>query len=450
MKAYIPSSIDKTTFDTNPRAAAFTWKASKGYEQYDSYLGGLAYDWKLTTGISNSTSIFVNHKEADEPRPFDILLQNTTGYGVRTQFTGILGAKAKFIVGFEYFRDNYKGRTFENLYEDNNGMGSLQGLQLTANQQNRNFYNAFAQFRMQFSKKLELQAGLNVNRTQFELDTTFPTATVSSEEYSYDMIWSPQVSLLFKPSELQTFYVSVSRGFSLPSVEETLTASGTINPDIKPESGYNVEVGGKLYSTAKKFHAEIALYRMQIQDLLVARRVGDDQYIGVNAGKTLHQGVEITADYNWQVNHGFSLVPYLSASVGDYKFEDFIDNGYTFSGNKLTGVAANSMNAGLTFSTALGLYLSADYRFVDKIPLNDSNSVYAAAYKILDLKAGWRFEISEGITSHIAAGINNAGNEHYAAMILPNAAAAGAALPRYYYPGMPINYYGNVSITYAF
>lgn len=450
MKAYIPSSIDKTTFDNNPRAAAFTWKASKGYEQYDSYLGGLAYDWKLTRFISNSTSVFVNHKEADEPRPFDILLQNTTGYGARTQFAGTLGKKVKFIIGFEYFRDNYKGRTFENLYKDNNGLGSLQGLQLTTNQQNRNFYNAFAQFRMLFSKKLELQAGLNVNRTQFELNTIFPTTAVSSEEYSYDPIWSPQVSLLFKPGKLQTFYLSASRGFSLPSVEETLTASGTVNPNIKPESGYNFEIGSKLYSTDKKFHTEIAIYRMQIQDLLVARRIGDDQYVGINAGETLHEGIEITADYSWQINNSLNLVPYFSASIGEYKFEDFIDNGNNFSGNKLTGVAANTMDMGLTFSAISGLYFSADFRFVDKIPLNDSNSVYADAFKVLDLKAGWRLALIKGITAHIAAGINNIGNEHYAAMVLPNATAVGTALPRYYYPGMPINYYGSASISYAF
>lgn len=450
MKAYIPSSIDRTTFDNNPRAAAFTWKAAKGYEKYDSYLGGLAYDWKLASNISNSTSVFINHKETDEPRPFDILLQNTTGYGARTQFTGTLGPTAKFVVGFEYFRDNYKGRTFENLYQDNNGLGSLQGLQLTANKQHRSFYNGFAQFRLQFSKKLELQTGLNINSTRFDLETVFPSATNSTEQYSYDAIWSPQAALLFKPGRLQTFYISVSRGFSLPSVEETLTASGTINSDIKPESGYNCEVGGKFFSPSKNLHAEIAIYSMQIQDLLVAKRVDDDQYVGVNAGKTLHQGIEFTIDYNWQLDTNLSLTPYFSGSFGEYQFKDFTDSGNNYSGNKLTGVSANKINAGLTFSTYRGLYLSADYRFVDKMPLNDSNSVYTDAFKILDLKAGWRFEISKGIASQIAAGVNNIGNEHYAAMILPNATGIGTALPRYYYPGMPINYYANISVTYLF
>src|SRR5690606_33055310 len=88
LKAYIPSSIDKESFDNNPQAAAPTWLASQGYEQYDSYMGGLAYDWQVASWLKNSTSIFINAKENYEPRPFDILTQNTTGFGGRTQFGG--------------------------------------------------------------------------------------------------------------------------------------------------------------------------------------------------------------------------------------------------------------------------------------------------------------------------------------------------------------------------
>ncbi len=46
LKAYIPSSINKTTFENNPQAGAPTWVASQGYKEYKSTLGGLAYDSK--------------------------------------------------------------------------------------------------------------------------------------------------------------------------------------------------------------------------------------------------------------------------------------------------------------------------------------------------------------------------------------------------------------------
>lgn len=453
LKAYIPSSIDKTTFDNNPKAAAYTWNAAKGYEHYDSYLGGLAYDWKTTAWLNNSTSVFINAKENYEPRPFDILAQNTTAWGARTQFLGEVNIgtiKTEFILGFEYFNDGFDGSTYANLYEENNGNGSLQGERLTGTKQQRNFINAFAQARIQLTNKLEVQAGLNYNKTKFQLDSTYPVESILSEDYSYNGIWSPQVSVLFKPTEFQTLYISASRGFSLPAIEETLTANGTINPNIKPENGYNFEAGGKFYLFNKTLYAELSLYSMQIKDLLVAQRVGDDQYIGVNAGETLHQGIEASVNYSWKINDTFTLQPYITASIGKYEFKQFTNNDIDYSGNELTGVPANKINAGITFRTNFGLYLTSDFYYVDKIPLNDANSAYTDSYTLLNAKAGYQFELFKGFTSHISAGINNVGDTHYAGMVLVNATGFNGAEPRYYYPGLPVNYYGNVSFSYRF
>ncbi|MEO8239751.1 MAG: TonB-dependent receptor [Flavobacterium sp.] len=450
LKAFIPSSINKAMFENSPQSGAPTWVASKGYKEYKSTLAGLAYDFKINENLNNSTSVFINYKDSNEPRPFDILRQYTFASGARTQFSGnfkIAAIENQFITGIEYFTDNYKGNTFENLYQQNNGQGSLQGNQLTENGQKRHFYNIFSQIRTLLSKQFEVQAGLNYNKTQFELENYNLSST---QKYSYDGIFSPQLSLLFKPGEQRTLYFSVSRGFSLPATEETLTSDGTINPDIKPENGYNFEVGGKFYFFNKNLYSEIAIYRMEIKDLLVAKRVGDDQYVGVNAGKTFHEGIEITLKHNWSINPFFSLNSYISGSLGNYEFKEYVDNGNDFSGNKLTGVAANKANAGLILNTRLGIYFSADFQFVDKIPMNDANSAYSDSYKLINFKTGYRFEILPGLTTNLAAGINNVANEKYASLILPNAVAIGNGTPRYYYPGLPVNYYGTVSLNYLF
>ncbi|GGB71280.1 TonB-dependent receptor [Flavobacterium suaedae] len=453
MKAYIPSSVDKETFENNPETAAYTWKSAKGYEQYDSYLGGLSYQWQPMAGLNNATSVFVNVKDNYEPRPFNILSQNTLAYGARTQFTGqytIAERQVNFIAGMEYFKDGYEADTYENLYEANNGNGSLQGNRLTGTEQDRNFINVFAQLRFSIIKKLELQAGINYNKTSFELKNTFPQEVISNDDYSYDGIWSPQVSLLYKPTTLQTLYVSASRGFSLPVIEETLNPEGTINPDIKPENGYNFEVGGKFYFLNKKLFTEFAVYNMQVNDLLVAQRVGEDQYVGVNAGETLHRGIEIGANYYWEVSRKCNLQPYFAASIGNYEFKEFNDNGNDYSGNELTGVPKNKINAGLRAEMDFGLYLTADYYYLDGMPLNDANSLYSGSYNLLNLKAGYQFAILKGLTSNIAFGVNNVTDTHYASMVLVNATGFNGASPRYYYPALPVNYYGNLSVNYIF
>jgi len=448
LKTYIPSSIDKKTFDENPKAAAKTWLDSKGYKLYRSAFGGLGYEFQLGK-IKNATSVFANYKDNYETRPFDVLHQYNLAYGARTQFSGnfkIAKTPSDFIVGLEYFNDDYHGRTSQNRYKQNAPFGSLEGDLLSANSQKRSFYNAFAQLRLQFTNQLELQGGVNVNQTHFDLNDTYPKA--SSQQYDYDAIWSPQVSLLYKPSKLQTFYASVSKGYSLPSVSETLTASGSINANINPESGYNYEMGGKLYFLNKTFFAEIALYRMEIKNLLVAKRIGDDQYVGVNAGETLHQGVELSLNQLLQIDRLMTLNWYASGAIGDYQFKEFNDSGTDFSGNKLTGVPAKKANAGFTLNIQ-NWFVAADFLYVDQIPLNDANSVYTDAYKTVNAKLGYKLQIFKNLVSNFAFGVNNLTNEHYASLILPNALPVGSNAPRYYYPGLPVNYYANISLHYA-
>ena len=448
MKAFIPSSIDLQTFTDRPQSAAFTWRASKGFEQYDAYLGGLSYEFKMGN-ISNATSVFINARDSNEPRPFDILNQNTTAYGARTQFAVDLESKIfrRFIVGAEYFADDFDAQTYENLYEDNNGNGSLQGVQIGGTAQHRKFYNAFSQLRFELARKVELQAGLNLNSTAFRLENVFPATSAYEERYQYDAIWAPQVSLLYKPTDLRTYYLSASRGFSLPGIEETLTAEGTINSNIRPETGYNFEAGGKVFLLNRKLYLEAALFRMLITDLLVAQRVGDDQYIGVNAGETLHQGIEFSGKYDWNLG-SITITPQVAISIGRYEFEDFKHNDQDYSGNELTGVPDTTLNAGISIDATCGLYFTSDYQYVGAIPLNDSNANFNDAYRIFNIKSGYRREILRNIYFSVAAGVNNVFDEHYASMVLPNATGFGTAQPRFYYPGLPVNYYGQLALRY--
>ena len=89
----------------------------------------------------------------------------------------------------------------------------------------------------------------------------------------------------------------LSHGFSPPSVEETLTPDGQINPDIQPETGWNYEIGSRGSLFSQKLSYDIAIYTMQIQNLLVARRTAEDAFVGVNAGKTTHNGLEVSLNY---------------------------------------------------------------------------------------------------------------------------------------------------------
>jgi len=254
LKAYIPSSIDQETFLNNPKAAAANWKEAKGYEAYKNFMLGLNYDFAVTDNINAATSVFYSLKDSDEPHPFDILKEYTETFGARSQFVGSwqLGGKLlKATVGVEFFQDGYDAATFENRYLENNGQGSLKGEDKSKLFQRRNFVNVYSQLRYVFTEKWELNAGLNYNKTSFSLQQKYPLNNAYNTPYDYNGIWAPQIALSYLPSKLQTVSLSVGRGYSLPSIEETMNENGQVNTSIKPENGYSVELGTKLFSAIK-------------------------------------------------------------------------------------------------------------------------------------------------------------------------------------------------------
>src|SRR5690606_2423678 len=126
----------------------------------------------------------------------------------------------------------------------------------------------------------------------------------------------------------QSLYASFSRGYSYPAIEEMLDENGRVNAEIKPEIGNHFEIGYKLI--ARNWKLELAVYHMEVDELLVSQRVAEDQYFGVNAGKTLHQGIEISSNYRLRFNRNWTLMPSISASFGNYEFKEFNHDGNDF------------------------------------------------------------------------------------------------------------------------
>ncbi|UJH91124.1 TonB-dependent receptor [Antarcticibacterium sp. 1MA-6-2] len=301
LKAYIPSSINEEDFRNDPTTAAFTWRQSRGYESYDRGLLGASYLHNFSNKFSNLTSVYVNFRDAYEPRPFDILKEERVSAGARTQFNYdivVFDAGSQLSFGAEYYKEWYEIGTFQNLYVEFEDRGSVLGERLSNNEQDRNYTNFFAQLRMELSERLDVEAGVNLNTTRYSLTDLFVGDEVDqSGDYTFTSILSPRVGVTYEVGTAKNIYASVSHGFSTPTVAETLTPEGLINTDLQPETGWNYEVGFKGNWFNNSLYSEVSLYSIQITDLLVAERIAEDQYVGINAGKTSHTGAEIFLRY---------------------------------------------------------------------------------------------------------------------------------------------------------
>ena len=454
LKAYIPSSLNEKDFVNNPEKAAPTWAAAQGYESYNKFLIGLGHDHQFSDKWSLKSSLFYNFKEGYETRPFDILADKINSVGVRLSINYkdyFFSLPVELSIGTEMAAEQYKYSLYRNLYLSQPGQGSIKGEEFSAIEQNQNYGNYFLQMEFWLLKNLHLETGIAFNTTTYSLDEIFkPNSITQNNTYTFGGIWSPRIGLSYKVGKGKNIYTSVSKGFSVPSVAETLTAEGQINTDLKPETGWNYELGFKGNWFVNQLYTALTLFSTQIENVLVAQRTADDQYVGVNAGSSSHPGIELLVNYTLFESSKFQVTPYFSAALNNFKFKDFVDRGIDYSGNQLTGVPDKQLNFGLDVNTKKGLNINMSYRIIGEIPMNDSNTKYSESYSLLDVKANYIFTISKFLRTELNAGVNNALDEKYAASILPNAVGFGVAQPRYFYPGNPINYYGGFSISYIF
>lgn len=457
LKAFIPSSINKDAFESKPESAAFTWRQSRGFEDSQRGIFGVTWNHNYSPKLKQISSIFTSFRNGYEPRPFNVLDENTFAYGFRSRLLGntnFLEKPLTYTIGGEYFKDNYQSQTFENLYQDfPSGNGSVQGSELSNFEENRQYLNLFFEVDLELSEKMTLVAGLNYNQTQYDLEDNFPASTDNPDQsgnFKFDGIFSPKIGISYLVSDNISLYSNVSQGFSPISLQEALLPNGQINNELKPETGWNYEVGTRGSVLNNKVQFNVAIYRLDISNLLVALRTAQDQFIGVNAGQTLHNGLEVSLNSQLIQNKNFTLNSFLNYSLNNYKFEDFVDDNNDFSGNDLTGVPSDILNAGVDFETKLGFYGNVNFQHVGEQPITDSNSLYSESYNLTNFKIGFKRIFSEKVSLNIFYGIDNLFDEKYASQILINATGFGGSQPRYFYPGNPVNYYMGLNFNYSF
>ena len=445
LKAYIPSSINEDDYLNAPEKAAFTWGQAQGYEQYNKGLLGITLNQQFDNSSDLKVSVFGKFRDAYEPRPFNILTENTQTIGTRAVYSKEWEV-FKLHVGTELFRDNYQWSTFENNYTaDSNG--SVEGALLSENQETRTYQNVFFESNYALTNTISVSAGLNYNHTAYDLIAKYWTnGNNNSGTYSFDPVLSPKLGINYQ-KELFSLFGNISHGFSPPSLEETLYPDGQINPNIKPESGWNYELGTR--GQKGGFRYDLVVYYMEIKNLLVAQRTAEDAYVGVNAGVNNHFGVDLMMNYTLEINQNYQFNTFFSGSWMHYEFGEFTNDGNSYDGNQLTGVPQWIFNGGFELMSPKGFYGNINANYTGEIPMNDANSLYSSDYFILRTRIGYLLPIKQ-LEIDLYLGADNLTDTHYASMILINATGFGGAAPRYYYPGNPRSFYTGVRVKYRF
>ena len=473
VRGEIPSSLGATALAEDRTQAGGTWGLAEGYEAYDkvgfgvSRLQRLGERWRLVA------SAFGRWRDAYEPRPFDILDERTLTGGGRAVVNYEPGAgTTRLSIGGELLADRYDYATYANDFADfPAGTGSVRGALETELRERRTGANAFAQADFGLGRllgigdgyggsdvdALELTLGLGVNRTRYALTDELPGPGGDvSGDYGFGVQVSPRAALRYALATDVSAFAQVARGFSPPSLAETLTPAGDPNPDIAPETGWLYELGVRGAQWRGDWSFDAVAYYMPVSDLLVARRTAEDRFVGVNAGRTRHLGLELGGSYlvgeARSAGRAAGLDVYATYTLQAHRFEDFVDGEADYSGNDLTGVPQHQGAAGADWWTRLGLEGHVGLVARGRLPVDDANEAYAEGYGVVNLRLGWRprFAQAEGdvyvLPGLVFVGLDNALDAAYVSMVNVNAGAFGGREPRYFYPGAPRTWYVGVRL----
>jgi iron complex outermembrane recepter protein len=224
-----------------------------------------------------------------------------------------------------------------------------------------------------------------------------------------------------------------------------LPSTQSINTDLQPENGISYESGIKSGFFNHHLYLEVIGFYFELHQAIVVRKDSSNADYYTNAGSTTQKGIEFQASYdlfpspNGLIN---SLRLWASYTLDNFTYGDFKKNSTNYDGKHLPGVANNTFTGGVDLNSKPGIFLHITYYYSDKMPLDDANTAYAAAYQLLGGRIGFSTSI-KNFDCTLFTGVDNALNAKYSLGNDINAAGG-----RYYNAAATANYFIGLTVHF--
>lgn len=341
---------------------------------------GLGSEYKINEHFSQTSSLYVSNTVFRNPTIRNYERKTEQGLGLRYVLKyRQKGLSATFGGEYQY--------GFTNTSTFGNKGGIIDSLQyhdeISARQ-----VTVFLQGNLDLPYSVILLAGTSFNSFHYGFTrlSEFPSL---QEHSSFTPQVVPRVSLLKKIGTHSSVFVTVSKGYSPPSIDEVHASDGKFNRSLEAERGVNYEGGLKSDILPGKLFLEASVYLFRLSHTIVSRRdaSGGDYY--VNVGNTKQVGVELALQYQGVVRQSGFLRQYgvwTNFTNIQARFIHYRQGTIGFDGNRLTGTPPQVLSAGVDLKTGLGIAANLSYSYTSSIPLNDANGFYARSYQLLSAR----------------------------------------------------------------
>lgn len=392
----LPGNLSKEELEQDPRQA----QRNAMMPRFDNILSNWHRNFTLWRVANKTTyerddhhltlSTYWSQKELDHPILYVIdQFGNDLGLNLRYDYTGdVADHRNRFTLGIQPTYGQLQDDRYANVF-------GIRGAKL--NGENRSAANVtlYGEDQFYLHPAFSVIVGSQVSYAQRKNVTTMPTVIDRGDTQDW---WgfSPKLGMLWDVTKSAQLFMNVSRSFEPPSFGE-LTApalGGAGLTTLNAQTATTVEVGTR--GTAGRFHWDLALYRSWIDDELLEYELVPGVSQTVNAGRTIHQGVEAALEIALLDRLFF---PVSEGKPGDrltlrqiYLLNDFhFDGDATFGDNRLPGIPMHYYRMELTYEHGCGFYAGPNVEWVpQKYAVDSAETLFADPYALLGFKIGYR------------------------------------------------------------
>ncbi len=290
------------------------------------------------------------------------------------------------------------------------------------------------------SERVRIDAGLRLDyiaydySNQLGIETNGAHRRPESTTVEFDHL-SPKLGATYAFSDTLNGYANYRNTFRAPSQSQLFRQGHAVNTvDLKPVKADNFEVG--LRGKNSRHNYEVSVYHMtKKDDILSFRNTTDGTRETQNAGKTLHQGIEIgfgstlTETIKLDISHSYAKHTYEQWSP---------KTGIDFSGNEMASAPRNISDVRLNWHARVlnGGRIELNWEHLGSYWLDAENTHQYEGHDLYHLRANYYLNKQLELFGRI----HNLTDERY---------ATGASFSQFngeeFAPGLPRTLYAGVS-----
>ncbi|MFC3196976.1 TonB-dependent receptor [Parapedobacter deserti] len=445
-----PGGLTEAQYAENPRFARPATAAIPGAAEQQagiinkSLIGGLVHDVQISDKFKHVFSIFGTHTDFSNPFITNYEVRDEYNFGVRTYLDYAAGNPDAFLWRFNAGLEWQQGGTDIANY-DNHGGSKGDEQAIDALKSHQHFY--FVRLSADVRNRLTMEASLSLNYYRYGYKSDFPISEPLFTDRRFDAEWMPRAALSYMFMPQLSGRLSVSRGYSPPTIAEIRPSDNIVNTALEAETGWNYEAGFRWQTPNRHVFVDGAVFYYRMEDAIIRQLRETGAEFFDNAGGVIQRGVELSA-VAWVVEprrqgvlRGVQVGTNLTLSrfrFGNYRVAD--DD---FTGNNLTGVPGSTVVSSLLIRFPFEISGYVLHNYTAAIPLNDANTVFADPYHLLQAKVKWETALNQRLTLQVFAGGDNLLNQRYS---LGNDINAFGG--RFFNAAAPRNFYGGVVLRY--